>query len=56
MIYGMEQYGQKEKSKLKKIIKIYKMMSNLDRYIPRYNTKQNAKKRKEIQIRNMKKD
>lgn len=31
-------------------------MSNLDRYIPRYNTKQNAKKRKEIQIRNMKKD
>lgn len=56
MIYGMEQYGQKEKSKLKKIIKIYKMMSNLDRCIPRYNTKQNAKKRKEIQISNMKKD
>ena len=49
-IYGMEQYGQKEKSKLKKIIKIYKMMSNLNRCIPRYNTKQNAKKEKKLKL------
>lgn len=31
-------------------------MSNLNRCIPRYNTKRNAKKKKEIKTSNIKKD